>query len=91
MEKVRHCQIHLTEPARSNAADALFPASAYADVEAKNAASRAKFTGPHFHDIQIVQCSDGTVDVHLPDGTVYMYPLGTVARIKVYETKHTPV
>lgn len=52
--------------------------------------NRAEFTGPHFHGIKSVQCSEGTLDVVLEDGTVYLYPLHTVARAKVYVTQHTP-
>lgn len=52
--------------------------------------NRAEFTGPHFHGIRAVQCSEGTLDVILEDGTSYLYPLHTVARAKVYVTQHTP-
>ena len=95
MSKVNHCQIHLAEPSRYAAAEALHPwpvlqpphTTVYKDEVDAVAAARAEFTGPHFHGVETVAVSEGTIDVVLPDGTVYMYPLHTVARIKVYTTE----
>lgn len=47
------------------------------------------FTGPHFHGVDSVACSEGTVDVHVSKTCMYMYPLNTVARVKVY-TEEAP-
>lgn len=46
--------------------------------------AQREFTGPDFQDIARCAVSEGTVDVHLHDGTIYMYPLHTVVRIKAY-------
>lgn len=98
MPTVKHVQIHLTEPSRTRAAEALYPEpktsdylyyDTYMDHSKEVLRLRAEFTGPHFHDISHVACSEGTVDVYVSDACAYMYPLTTVARIKVY-TEEVP-
>ena len=84
---VNHCQIHLAEPFRTAAANATFPKAGVPVYDVGADSNRAEFTGPHFHGIKNIAVSEGTIDVVLPDGTVYMYPLHTVARIKVYTTE----
>ena len=87
MSKVNHCQIHLAEPFRTQAAAATFPKAGVPAYDVGADSNRAEFTGPHFHGVETVAVSEGTIDVVLPDETVYMYPLHTVARIKVYTTE----
>lgn len=84
---IRHCQIHFTEPARSQAAAAVFPYAGVPVYDVGADSNRREFTGPHFHGIRDITVSEGTVDVTLEDGTLYLYPLHSVARIKVYTTE----
>jgi len=84
---VTHCKIHLAEPFRTAAAAATFPKAGVPAYDVGADRNRAEFTGPDFYGIKHVAVSEGTVDVVLPDGTTYMYPLHTVARVKVYTTE----
>lgn len=59
-------------------------AQAYYERYADELQAQREFPGPDFQDIARCRVSEGTVDVHLHDGTVYMYPLHTVTRIKAY-------
>lgn len=97
MATVKHVQIHLTEPSRSNAAEALYPNPEptsyeyhfdYVDRVNEAARLRNEFTGPHFHDVEECEIEEGVVHV-LVGNAGYVYPLHTVARIKVY-TVETP-
>jgi hypothetical protein len=85
--KVNHVQIHLAEPFRSAAAAATFPKAGVPAYDVGADSNRAEFTGPHFHGIKNLVVSEGTVDIVMPAGTTYMYPLHTVARVKAYTTE----
>lgn len=101
MVQVKHCQIHLTEPARSNAAEARWPmprlplGTTIAEARAHHLEyadayqARREFTGPHFHGVDDVTVTEGVVVVQI-GGTEYAYPLHAVARVKSYTTEHTP-
>lgn len=94
----KNVKIHLAEPARSNAAEALFPnpePTAYEYhcdyVDRVNAAAkqRNEFTGPLFEGAEECEIDEGAVHV-LIDEVGYVYPLHTVARLKVWETPAPP-
>lgn len=95
MDKVLNVLIHLTSPNRRRAAKAVYPRPErepyeqfedYLERLKENRTARKAFVGPHFKgDVQAIQCSEGTLGVVLNDGTVYMYPLSTVARCKAWK------
>ena len=106
MPKV-NVQIHLTEPARTKAAAALYPDTEflpwvhesegeYLDRQAEQAGAvkslydaRGRFTGPLFSSADSIAVSEGTIDVTI-DGVVYMYPMHTVSRCKVWTEVEVP-
>ncbi|QQO90776.1 hypothetical protein [Pseudomonas phage Bertil] len=89
LEKVRHCQIHLKEPARTAAAEATFPKAGVPAYDIGAERNRREFTGPHFHAVDRVDFEEGCVLVSIDD-TQYIYPMAEVARVKLYTTTHTP-
>lgn len=76
-------QIHLMPGARDRAARATAVAMRKAG-ERVPADFLLEFAGPHFKDVTQVGYFGSTVDVHLQDGTIYVYPLHQVARVKIY-------
>lgn len=89
MVQVKHCQIHLNEPARTKAAEALFPKAGVPAYDAGAERNRAEFTGPHFHGLDKVSFGENQVLIEI-DGAAYMYPMHSIARVKYYTTEHTP-
>jgi hypothetical protein len=94
----KNVKIHLTEPSRSNAAEALFPNPEPRDYEYQheygdrvNAAARLRneFTGPLFEGATECEIDEGVVHV-LIDDVGYVYPLHAVARLKVWEAPPEP-
>ncbi|QQO90828.1 hypothetical protein [Pseudomonas phage Misse] len=85
--KLGSCQIHLTEPARTAAAEATFPKAGVPAYDIGAERNRREFKGPHFTDcVASVLFDQGFVHVTLEgaDKVVYSYPANTVARVKSY-------
>lgn len=81
-------KIHLTEPARSKAAIALFPLAGVPAYDAGARRIRDEFTGPDFKGcVKEVELENEYIAVTLRDGTMYVYAMRNIDRMKAY---HTP-
>ena len=79
MTKIKCCKIHLMPAARDRAARALYDGAAYGSKAAK------EFTGPDFQNIEACYSNGDCINVILPDGSAYIYPMHQVARVKIYD------